>query len=154
MKFKYRKFPVTEKTESHPNVNYRSRPVILIFVKHGHRKIPTYSLIDSGADTCIFDASIGKELGIDIVKGKNGKMYGLKQEPVNVYYHNIELSIGGRTFPCYAGFLSPHFKVPYGGILGQEGLFSKFIVKFDYVKRKIELIERKIKRKQKRNNMH
>ena len=45
------------------------RPVISIEVKYKEISVPYEVLVDSGADICIFHASIGEVLGLDVEKG-------------------------------------------------------------------------------------
>ena len=46
------------------------RPVIQIILKHKGNVIGYNVLVDSGADICFFDQSIGEAIGLDIKSGK------------------------------------------------------------------------------------
>jgi len=64
MKFPYSKFSLPNKLSFFGN--HLLKPIIPIGISHKDKKIKYLALIDSGADFCIFDAEVGKYLGIDI----------------------------------------------------------------------------------------
>ncbi len=120
------------------------RPVIPIELEYENKTISYEVLVDSGADSCIFDAQIGELLGIDINKGKKQIVGGITGVVEPYYVHPITIKVGGWPFKIYAGFLPGIAKLGYG-IVGQRGFFSIFIVKFDLMKAVIELKDRKKK---------
>ncbi|KKU68689.1 MAG: hypothetical protein UX89_C0002G0014 [Parcubacteria group bacterium GW2011_GWA2_47_16] len=65
MKFRYSRYGKT------------LRPVIPIKLQYSGKEIGYHVLVDSGADMCFFDAEIGKEIGIDILKGKKQEVFGI-----------------------------------------------------------------------------
>ena len=132
MKFRYRKFRL------YPDLKFCLRPVIRIEVIHKNNKLETFALIDSGADFCLFQGSIGKYIGLDVASGEKKSLLGIKQEPVLIYFHNILLRISGQEIPCYTGFSFDLEKLPYG-ILGQNGFFNQYKVILDYKKEIVEL---------------
>lgn len=139
LKFPYLKFP-SEPNEAFPDRRHGRRPVIPIEVKYKNNKVSYFVLIDSGADFNIFHAEVGKELGIDIKKGKKLEFYGIVGDKEDAYFHDIVINIGGNDFQCYCGF-SYRFdnsRMPYG-VLGQRGFFDLFEVKMNYNKNRIEL---------------
>ena len=136
MKFSYLKFP-GEPSSAFPNRKSNSRPVIPVTLTHGNNSLCIQSLIDSGADWCIFHNEIAKELGIDLKSGKEQHFFGAGSFKQFAYFHTVQMEIGGWKFSCYCAF-SEELKTPYG-LLGQVGFFDKFQVKLDLVKEAIEL---------------
>lgn len=127
MKFRYKKYG--------PGI---LRPVIPIEVIYKNKSVPYEVLIDSGADFCIFDAQIGEILGTPIEEGEKFEVAGITGEKEPVYFHLLEIKVGGWTCKIKAAFLK---KIgPFGyGVVGQKGFFDKFIIKFDLLKEEIEL---------------
>ncbi len=136
MNFKYRKFPLDPLRN--PDFKRKSslRPVIQIdFEKFGYTV-----LIDSGADFCVFHAEIGEKLGLDVLKGDGLTFYGTSGQAQKAYFHNISFKIGGHLHNAYVGFSYEMKSLAYG-ILGQDGFFNKWVVKFEYSKENIEIKE-------------
>ncbi len=129
MKFRYKKYG--------PGI---LRPVIRIEIVRNNLEVPYEVLVDSGADLCIFDASIAQILRIDIVKGEKHEVSGLTGFPEFYYLHPITIKVGGLEYKVDVGFMSMRGNAY--GILGQKGFFDKFIVKFDLQKEDIELKQR------------
>ncbi|MBU1031878.1 retropepsin-like domain-containing protein [Patescibacteria group bacterium] len=129
MKFRYKKYG--------PGV---LRPVIPIEVIKNDLEVPYEVLIDSGADLCIFDAHIAEILGIDVVKGERREVSGLTGFPEFYYLHDISIKVGGLKYKVKVGFMSMRGNAY--GIVGQNGFFDKFVVKFDLQKEDVELKER------------
>lgn len=118
-----------------------SRPIIPIEVIHAEKSIRYYALIDSGADMNVFHAEIADILGIDVESGKEGQISGITQGETQKYYiHPITISIGGWRHKTTAAFM-PTLSKNGHGLLGQNGFFDLFTVKFDYLKQDIELKE-------------
>lgn len=140
MNFKYRKFPVDPNNCPFPNKKSALRPVVQIDFENSKSNFGYLVLIDSGADYCIFHASIGELLKLDIKSGKPLTFFGTSGEPQKAYFHKITFKIGGYSHTCEVGFSYDMEKLAYG-ILGQEGFFNKWNVKFEYQKENIELKE-------------
>ena len=136
MKFPYLKFP-GETSEAFPNRKANLRPVIPVTLTYQGNSLRFQSLIDSGADWCVFHGEIAKELGIDLKSGKQQHFFGVGGLKQFAYFHAIQMEIGGWKFPCYCAF-ADDLKTPYG-LLGQVGFFDKFQVRFDLIKEEIEL---------------
>lgn len=116
------------------------RPVIPIKLKHNGNEIGYHVLVDSGADMCLFDAGLGREIGIDIEKGKRREVFGIGGKSSIYFLHLVTVEVGGWSFEIEAGFM-PEVAgrvLPYG-VVGQRGFFDKFIVKFDFLKEEVEL---------------
>lgn len=130
MKFKYKK--------------YRAeilRPVIPIEVIYNDMSVPYEVLVDSGSDFCIFDAQIGRLLGVDIISGREERVCGITGAIESYYIHPVRIKVGGWTYKVNVGFLPGIACLGYG-VVGQKGFFDIFVVKFDLLKEEIELKER------------
>ena len=132
MKFKYKTYGSTP------------RPVIEAKLKHRENSIRYEVLVDSGADICLFDQSIGEAIGIDIKSGKVKEVFGVGGKASLYYIHPVIIEVGGWEYKIEAGFMPDVAGrvIPYG-IVGQKGFFENFIVKFDLKKEEIELKTRK-----------
>ena len=129
MKYNYKKYgPLTR------------RPVVPIKLNNRDVSIGYEVLVDSGADLCIFDAEIGEALGLDISKGKKMEVFGVGGKASFYYLHKVEIEVGGWKHKIEAGFMSDVAGriMPYG-IVGQNGFFENFIVRFDWLKEEVEI---------------
>jgi len=143
MKFPFQKY-AAKPIPSHPTRNSVLRPTIPITItnKTTGENERYIALIDSGADYCIFHASFGQVIGLNIKSGKELTYFGIEGGGQTAYFHDILVGVGGWNFECYAGF-SEYFdqkNFPYG-ILGQNGFFDKFRIILDSSKCEIELKE-------------
>lgn len=103
--------------------------------------VPYEVLVDSGADVCIFDAQIAEILKINLKKGKKKKVSGITGVAEPYYIHPVTITVGGWKYKIEAGFLPNIGNLGYG-VVGQNGFFDIFVVKFDLVKEEIELKQR------------
>ncbi len=92
------------------------------------------ALVDSGADNCIFPASIGMALGIAVPNPNAYVFSGTADAPQIAYFDTLQVTIWNRDinekplqFEIYAGFCETLEHVGLG-LLGQEGFFSRFQV--------------------------
>ena len=114
------------------------RPIIPVTLKYKGKTISYEALIDSGADTCVFPAEIGELVGIDIKTGKVGDLVGVIGRAEKIYYHTLDIEIGGNTTQIEAGF-SYSKNISSFGLLGQNGIFSVYIIKFMHRKGFIDI---------------
>lgn len=140
MNFKYRKFPLDPKNCPFQNKRSSLRPVIQIDFETKNGSFGYLVLIDSGADYCIFHATVGEQLGLDIKTGTPLTFFGTSGKPQKAYFHKITFKIGGHHHTCEVGFSYDMEKLAYG-LLGQDGFFDKWTVKFEYHKKNIDLRE-------------
>ena len=140
MDFKYRKFPNDLRKCPFPTHKFALRPVIQIDFDSPKGGFGYLVLIDSGADYCIFHATIGEQLGLDIKKGKKLIFYGTSGQAQEAFFHTILFKIGGNNHKCAVGFSYDMNQLAYG-ILGQYGFFDKWRIKFEYDKENVELKE-------------
>lgn len=139
MKFNYWKFPLTPPSEFFGNSILK--PIIPIKISSGKNIIKYATLLDSGADFCIFDAEIGENLGLNINSGKKLSFGGIQGKANSeAFLHEVVINVGGWDHIISAGFSYDIAKHGYG-ILGQKGFFDIFTVKFDLSKQEIELKE-------------
>ncbi len=115
------------------------RPVIPIEVIFNNKSVDYEVLIDSGSDLNIFSSEIGDLLGIALTKEDKGEVSGITGKSKPFYFHNLDIKVGGNLYKdIRVGFLEDIGKYAYG-VVGQKGFFDIFIVKFDLVKKEIEL---------------
>jgi len=118
------------------------RPVIPVEIIYKNRPpVPYEVLVDSGADSCIFDTQIGEILEINIKSGEERAVSGITGTVETYYVHPVTINVGGWSFKINAGFLPNISSLGYG-VVGQNGFFDKFVIKFDLVKEEIELKRR------------
>ena len=138
-KYDYLKLP-SEPSVAFPRRLSVSRPIIPIQLINGQIKQRCYALIDSGADYCVFHASIGEIIGLTVESDKLDEFSGVaeQKELLKAYFHDIKIEVGGYEFDCWTGF-SRDIANSSCGCLGQFGFFSLFNVLFDYNKERLEL---------------
>jgi len=102
------------------------------------------ALVDSGADDCMFPLEVAEVLDLSL-NPKNANYYGgIGSGHIMAIFAVVMVEVGGMKFPLYAGFSDAPSIVP---ILGQNGFFDAFEVRFNRPKEVIELkwIPRKAK---------
>ena len=100
------------------------------------------SILDSGAEGCIFPSDIGEKVGIREADGLPGSSMGIGGSE-RLHYHKIKVWTGieGQAwhFDCMAGFSSQLNRVGWG-ILGRTEFFSLFEeVTFDQTRKMLRL---------------
>jgi hypothetical protein len=140
MKFDYFKLLLPQRSDFFGSTILKS--IIPIKISSKNQSLRYGALIDSGADFCIFDAEIGKYLGLDIYAGKKEIFGGIQDKGgAEAFLHEVIINIGGWDYKTIVGFSYDIAKHGFG-ILGQKGFFDIFVVKFDLIKEEIELKER------------
>jgi hypothetical protein len=86
--------------------------------------------LDSGADKCLFSNQLGEEIGLDLEKGEEETFSGIEGGRIRTYLHEIEMQIFGDSnkISVVAGFTDAP---GVNAILGQEGFFDAFRIKFE-----------------------
>lgn len=105
----------------------RVKPLVWITLQNpdNRRSYRFEALVDSGSDSCFFDAEIGEALGIDISTGDAGEVRGVVPGKwVRQYAHPVILKFGEKSFAIRAGFVHGLSRHGYG-ILGQNGFFDQ-----------------------------
>lgn len=133
MIFKYRKLnlrsPFSQKRKL-------LRPIIPISLNHKNHTIRYEALIDSGADFSIFPIEIARRLNISFKKENIIYFSGLEDNLIEGFKSKIILRIGKLEIKTNIVFADLNGK---SGILGQNGFFDLFEVKFNFLKKEIEI---------------
>jgi len=134
MKFPYLKIPGID-----PRKPWISRPIIPVIISHKDKSIRVNALIDSGADLCFFHYELGKRLGLNIEKGRLEDITGIEGIRTPVWIHNITFQIVGSDHQI---FMPVGFTKSPGvfAILGQEGFFDAFRIKFERDHNVVEIV--------------
>ena len=138
-----------------PDRRSLDRPIVALLLNKGEKSVIAYATVDSGADNCVFPASIGLALGVDLPNPRSSLFSGSRDEPQVAYYEQIEVTIlpmesqqispqistdqEPLSFPLYAGFCDTLEHVGMG-LLGQAGFFSRFEVRFHAARRYFEIL--------------
>jgi hypothetical protein len=141
--FPYIRFPAVP-TPTFPARNFVDRPALETRIEYQGTIFPLsfFSIIDSGADSCVFPSLVGEQIGIDIKTGLSEGTMGVAGSGIT-YYHSIKvwISIQGNWyhFDCFAGFMDEMDQFGMG-LLGHHGFFSLFdSVTLDSKKKIVEL---------------
>ncbi len=134
MRFPYRKQP----NFLNPQQPWITRPVIPVCLFHHGQQVQVEALIDSGADATLFHSSIGKVLGIDLEAGRRTRFFGVSGDPIDVYFHPVQLQVVGAGEPVEmeVGFTNAR---GVAALLGQTGFFDHFRVTFERDKEQVEV---------------
>lgn len=150
MKIAYSSLPV-KPDAAFPQRTAIDHPIVALLLQKGDLAVVAYALADSGANSCVFPASVAASLGIEIPNARRSIFSGTLSEPQAAYYEEIQVTIlplespeieteqEPVTFSLYAGFCETLEHVGMG-LLGQEGFFSRFAVKFHAAKRYFEIL--------------
>lgn len=125
MKFPYFKIP-----HSNPSRKWISRPIIPVTLFGPKGSVNVHALLDSGADKCLFSNQYAEEIGLDLESGEEEIFSGIEGGQVKTYLHKIHLQIIGDSnkISVIVGFTDAP---GVNAILGQEGFFDAFRVKFE-----------------------
>ena len=126
-RFDYRKIP----DYTLPRRQWVKRPMLQVTLFNGERRQTVISLVDSGADDCLFHSSIGDRLGIDVESGQLKSYEGIAEgHPIDAYLHIIELQVQdfSERISIQAGFT--HAEGVHG-LLGQAGFFQNYRIIFE-----------------------
>ncbi|MFH0937338.1 MAG: retropepsin-like aspartic protease [Candidatus Daviesbacteria bacterium] len=133
MIFKYRKISLSSPFS---RKKYLLRPIIPVSLSYKNRSIHYEALIDSGADFSIFPLEIAKMLNISLKKEDSIYFSGLGDEFMEGFKSKIILRINKLEFKTNVVFADLSGK---SGILGQNGFFDLFEVKFNLLEQEIEI---------------
>jgi len=84
--------------------------------------------VDSGADVCVFDASIARRMGIALDQVTADEMAVLGRRGLG-YPQAIKIAVGAHTFEATVLFFED---LQVADLLGRKGFFDNFIVTFDH----------------------
>jgi len=134
MKLPYVKIPSAD-----PRKPWIIRPIIPVIISSQQKSVRIDALIDSGADRCFFHYELGRRLGLEVEKGYLGYVSGIEGLRSPVWIHNIRLQIVGsdEQILVEAGFTK---SAGIFAILGQEGFFDAYRIKFERDRGIIEIV--------------
>ena len=138
MKFNFLRLP-SEPSPAFPqrhSVLYPIIPIRIINPNDPNKLIDIRAMIDSGADVSIFPGSLGRVIGLNIENDKIEIIKGIGGQEIITYLHEIIFEIGGWKYPSITCFSSDEITFP---VLGRNGFFDLFEIKFDFRKEIIEL---------------
>lgn len=124
MKYPYKQTPL-------PNGKFDWLPILPVQVSRGSLTTsPFEAIVDSGSFNCLFHGDIARAVGIKDITTGTLKISGgvVKGVRMKTYGHDIRLVIGSDNFKI-EGYFSDDF--PMAALLGREGFFDKYIVRFD-----------------------
>lgn len=132
MNIKYRKIDDDTRPEGHSFY-----PLLQVFIRCELNMRPVLALVDSGAADCIFSASIGEVLGIDVTSGTPHKFHAFDKKETQGFVHTVHLQVTGFThwIEVEAVFIESEV-IP---ILGQSGFFENYQIVFERFKRQFEI---------------
>jgi hypothetical protein len=132
MNIRYREIPDLTRPKG-----YSLMPLLQVFLRHDVNMRPFLALVDSGAIDCIFPASVGAILGIDVPSGRPHKFYGLVKQEAQGFMHSVQLQVTGfnHWIEIEAGFV-PGEIIP---LLGQSGFFEDYQIVFEHFRRQFEV---------------
>lgn len=125
MKFPYLKFPPLS-----PTLKWISRPLIPIIIIGPTGSWEGHGLIDSGADRCLFNVEIAKQIGIDPLESSTEDFSGIEGGKISAKISKVRLKIIGidQEIELNVGFVD---SLGVSVILGEDGFFDKFRIKFE-----------------------
>jgi predicted aspartyl protease len=108
---------------------------ILIINPHTGKRVPTFGLIDTGADECALPASFAEILGHDLQKGAPKDISTGNGTTIS-YSHTVAIEIDDfHTEDVLIDFM-PNLSVP---LLGVRSFLSRFILTINYKDRNFTL---------------
>ena len=133
MRFRYTKLPDLLEPG-----NYNWYPLVQICLRFNNKGRNIQALLDSGAIDCIFPASVGELLGIDVPSGRPKTYFGLAEQAATGFQHTIRLQVTGfdHWITLDAGFIQSENVLP---LLGQTGFFSQYQITFERFRYQIEI---------------
>lgn len=133
MKFPYLKLPSLD-----PNLKWIARPYIPIRLTGSKGFWEGYGLIDSGADRSLFNIQIAEKIGLDLNRDRNENFGGIEGGTIEAALQKVKLQIIGinKEIEIIAGFVSSS---GVAAILGQDGFFDSFRIKFERDRGTIEV---------------
>jgi hypothetical protein len=134
--FDYRKIP----NHAVPRKRWIKRPMLQVTFVNGTKRHQIVCLVDSGADECLFHASVGRSSGLDLQSGRYKKFDGIAGS-IEAYVHPIELQVQDvpERVMIDAGFTESD---GVHAILGQAGFFENFKICFERYRWRIEVSSR------------
>ncbi len=92
MKFPYVKLPA-KPDAAFPNRQSFARPMCAVGLEKDGKHIVIYALVDSGADICLFPASLAGQLGITIPNQNTYIFSGTSAQPQIAYFETVKATL-------------------------------------------------------------
>jgi hypothetical protein len=125
MRFRYTDIPNSQ----HPRKPF-NRPYLIVRLLNGDKHKDVISLVDSGADICLFHSDIGRMLGIEVEAGPELAFQGVSGVRELSYLHRVDLGLRGlSTITLDVAFTNS--MAAGTGLLGQRGFFEQFQINFE-----------------------
>lgn len=115
------------------------RPYLIVRLIHAAKHKDVISLVDSGADLCLFHSDIGKMLGVDMKSGSELAFQGVSGVREIAYLHRVSLAVKGLSSISLDIAFTDSMAVGTG-LLGQQGFFEQFHINFQLDKKLFEII--------------
>jgi hypothetical protein len=87
-----------------PNRTSIKRPMLQLSLHRGSKVVSTFAIVDSGADECIFPASLGMALGVPIPNPNVYVFSGTAEQPQNAYFDNVRVAVWQFATPSRVAF--------------------------------------------------
>lgn len=132
MKKNYTRLPLDQPHPAFKKETAAWMPMLQVRVGHNHRQTPRIAaVVDSGSPYCFFQSNVGEYLGIDVEHGIEHFVGGItKGAPEPVYFHKVQIYVEADWIVnVMAGFCK---KLSVAAILGRNGFFDNFYVRFDH----------------------
>jgi hypothetical protein len=115
------------------------RPYLIVRLINGDRHKDVISLVDSGADLCLFHSDIGRMLGIEIEAAPELAFQGVSGAKEVAYLHRVDLIVRGlNAITLDVGFTNS--MAAGTGLLGQRGFFEQFRINFELSQKFFEVV--------------
>jgi hypothetical protein len=117
-------------------------PIIPVTLRRGDLLVVTEALVDSGAASSIFDAQIAEILGIHDLAADSQEIVfeGVSGHQLVGYRHEVTIEVGGHCYAQIPIAFSHGMPDNAVNILGQQGFFDLFPIKFTFGKKEIDLM--------------
>ena len=74
----------------------KHHPLVPVTLRSAGISTTTYGILDSGADSTLFHASLACDLGIDVTQGVSTEIFGINpDEPIEAFTHAVGVEVGG-----------------------------------------------------------
>jgi hypothetical protein len=117
---------------------YSWYPFVQICARYENKGRVFHALVDSGAIDCIFPASVGEVLGIDVRSGQSKTYFGLAEQASQGFVHTLQLRVTGfdHWTTIDVAFIDSENITP---LLGQAGFFSNYQIVFERFRYQFEV---------------
>ena len=133
------KYPYTAVANPrNPQQAWHRRPIVTLEVCGPSASFKVTGLIDSGADTTLMDVSIATVLGINLTDANKHVTYGIDGKPHEI--HETEVAIQVDKLNQITIPVSFMENLPVPCLLGQEGFFDAYRIKFERDHKTFELV--------------